>query len=89
MIGVISGFQTCVKNVNPDVITNHCMIHCEALAARILPESLKEVMQVVIKVVNFIKSTILSSAVQTRLFRNLCADMDADHVNLLYYTEVR
>ena len=85
MIGVISGFQTCVKNVNPDVITNHCMIHCEALAARILPESLKEVMQVVIKVVNFIKS----SAVQTRLFRNLCADMDADHVNLLYYTEVR
>ena len=61
------------------------MIHREALAARILSESLKEVMQVVIKVVNFIKS----SAVQTRLFRNLCADMDADHVNLLYYTEVR
>ena len=61
------------------------MIHREALAARILPESLKEVTQVVIKVVNFIKS----SAVQTRLFRNLCADMDADHVNLLYYIEVR
>ena len=39
----------------------------------------------VIKLVNFVKC----SAINTRLFRNLCLDMDATHIVLLYHTEVR
>ena len=30
-----------------------------------------------------------NSAVNTRLFRQLCKDMDADHTNLLFHTKVR
>ena len=35
--------------------------------------------------VNFIKS----SALNTRMFRLLCQEIDSDHENLLFYTEVR
>ena len=42
-------------------------------------------MSVVIKVVNYVKS----SALNTRLFNKLCKDMDADHTVLLYQTQVR
>ena len=40
---------------------------------------------VVIKVVNYVKS----SALNTRFFGKLCNDMDADHTALLYHTQVR
>ena len=39
----------------------------------------------VIKLVNTVKS----SALNTRLFRRFCKQMDADHYDLLYHTEVR
>ena len=39
----------------------------------------------VIKLLNTVKS----SALNTRLFRRFCEQMDADHYNLLYHTEVR
>ena len=35
--------------------------------------------------INFVKS----SALHTRLFRNICLDMDAVEKDLLYHTEVR
>ncbi|KAI6649935.1 protein ZBED8-like [Oopsacas minuta] len=85
MLGSHSGFQTRVRQFVPDVITNHCMIDREALAAKTLLASLNVILQEVFKIVNFVKS----SAVNTRLFRNLCLDMDAAHMNLLYHTEVR
>ena len=42
-------------------------------------------MSVVIKVVNYVKS----SALNTQLFSKLCKDMDADQSALLYHTQVR
>ena len=42
-------------------------------------------MSVVIKVVNYVKS----SALNTRLFSKLCKNMDADHTAILYHTQVR
>ena len=42
-------------------------------------------MSLVIKVVNYVKS----SALNIRLFRKLCKDMDPDHSALLYHTQVR
>ena len=63
----------------------HCMIHRQALAAKTLPESLQNVLDIVIKTVNFVKN----SALNTRLFRKLCSEMNAEHLNLLYYTRFR
>lgn len=85
MLGKQSGFNALLKRVAPNVTTIHCMLHREALAARTMPDSLKSVLSETIKIVNFIKS----SAVNTRLFRIFCREMDADHLNLLYHTQVR
>ena len=85
MLGCRSSFMKHVKESVPHVIGNHCMIHREALASKTLPDSLKCVFLVAIKMVNHIKS----SALNTRLFQNLCLNMNADHKTLLYHTEVR
>ncbi|KAI6650478.1 hypothetical protein LOD99_7530 [Oopsacas minuta] len=85
MLGCRSGFMKHKKESAPYVTGNHCMIHREALASKTLPDALKCVLQVSIKIVNYIKS----SALNTQIFRNLCLDMDATHITLLYHTEVR
>jgi hypothetical protein len=55
------------------------------LVAKTLPQTLNSVLSDVVAIVNFIKV----SALNTRLFRKLCQDSDADHDNLIYHTEVR
>ena len=61
------------------------MIHKAALVSKTIPKRLHEHMSVIIKVVNYVKS----SALNARLFSKLCKDMDADHIALLYQTQVR
>ena len=85
MVGVRSGFITKVKEINPSVVSTHCIIHRESLASRTLPDELRDVLNVAIKVVNFIKSGALNS----RLFKLLCKDMDSEHEALLFHTNVR
>ena len=85
MLGAKSGFQTLVKNKAPNVVTTHCFIHHEALALKTLPDGLNCAFNVVVKSVNFIKN----SALNTRLFRKLCEDLNSEHKQLLYYTKVR
>ena len=85
MLGARSGLQTLVRDRSPDAVSMHCMIHRQGLAAKTLPESLQNVLDIVIKTVNFVKN----SALNTRLFRKLCSEMNAEHLNLLYYTRVR
>ncbi|XP_066970168.1 protein FAM200A-like [Macrobrachium rosenbergii] len=67
------------------VTWNHCFIHSEALAAKGIPASLKNVLNEAVKLVNLIKGSSLSS----RLFEQLCCEMGADQSHLLYHTEVR
>lgn len=85
MLGTKSGFVALVKRKNPDVQGTHCMIHREALASKTMPNRLREHLTDIINVVNYVKN----SAVNTRLFRQLCKDMDADHTDLLFHTKVR
>lgn len=61
------------------------MIHRQALMVKYLEPTLEAVMHDVIKIVNFIKG----HALNTRLFRELCQDGEAEYTDLLYYTEVR
>ena len=61
------------------------MIHKAALVSKTIPKRLHEHMFVVIKVVNYVKS----SALNTRLFSKLCKDMIVVYTALLYRTQVR
>ncbi|XP_068214344.1 protein FAM200C-like [Palaemon carinicauda] len=85
MVGLRSGFITKVKEKNPSVISTHCIIHRESLASRTLPDEMRDVLNVAIKVVNFIKSGALNS----RLFKLLCKDMYSEHEALLFHTNIR
>ena len=61
------------------------MIHKAAPVSKTIPKRLHEDLSVVIKVVNYVKSSVLN----TQLFSKLCKDMDANHTALLYHTQVR
>ena len=82
MPGSRSGFITQVKQRNPKVVGTHCMIHREALASKALSARLRATLTDVIKVINYVKG----SALNTRLFRQLCAHYDSIHHDLLFYT---
>ncbi|XP_068215901.1 zinc finger BED domain-containing protein 5-like [Palaemon carinicauda] len=82
MLGSKSGFQSRVKKLAPQAKSIHCMIHRSALASKTLPASLQDVLESLIKIVNYIKT----KALNTRLFKELCKDMNADHEVLLFYT---
>ena len=49
--------------VAPDVTWVHCSIHREALAAKRMPDSLKDVLDTTLKMVNFVKASPLNSDV--------------------------
>ena len=85
MIGANCGLIFLAKQISPAIQGTHCMIHKAALVSKTISKRLHEHMSVVIKVVNYVKS----SALNTRLFSKLCKDIDADHTALLYHTQVR
>ena len=58
------------------------MLHKQALAAKNLQPELHETLNLVIKVVNFVKSSPLNE-------RKLCEDSEAEHDVLLFHIEVR
>ncbi|XP_067940530.1 zinc finger BED domain-containing protein 5-like [Watersipora subatra] len=84
MLGSSSGFQTRVKQLVPDVKGVHCMIHRQALAAKTFPKSFSAILNQVFRIVNYIKGVSLNS----RLFKELCENMEAEHQVLLYHTNV-
>ncbi|XP_073405931.1 SCAN domain-containing protein 3-like [Dendrobates tinctorius] len=85
MTGRFSGLTTRVKQVASECESTHCVIHREMLASRKMSPELNTVLQDVIKVINHIKAYALNS----RLFEQLCEEMDAEHKRLLLHTEVR
>ena len=76
---------THVQAVAHDATWVHCIIHREALAAKGMSDSLKDVLDTTVKMVNFVKARPLNS----RVFSALCNDMGSDHVTLLQHREVR
>ena len=65
--------------------STHCVIHREMLASRKTSPELNSVLNDVIKIINHIKAHALNS----RLFEQLCEEMDAEYKRLLLHTEVR
>ncbi|KAK7891337.1 hypothetical protein WMY93_023300 [Mugilogobius chulae] len=86
MTGKNSGVVKRIQDAaGEDITWNHCFIHRQALACKGMPCDLQNTMTEVIRVVNHIKS----SALNSRLFHELCVDMGAEHTHLLFHTQVR
>ena len=80
-----------IKNVSPEPVSHHCMILREALVLKKLKLGTKQhcdlaaVVADVIKIVNFVRKY----SKKRRMFSELCKDVDADTMKLLYHAEVR
>ncbi|XP_062998575.1 general transcription factor II-I repeat domain-containing protein 2-like [Elgaria multicarinata webbii] len=85
MVGCIDGFIAhCQKDETfPKFVSYHCIIHQEALCAKVL--QFKHVMDVVTKIINSIRAVSL----QHRLFKALLKDVDSECSDLILHTEVR
>uniref|UniRef100_A0A8C7ZJR2 Uncharacterized protein n=1 Tax=Oryzias sinensis TaxID=183150 RepID=A0A8C7ZJR2_9TELE len=85
MTGRHRGVIKQILDLAPEAKWTHCFLHRENLAAKKMSPEFHEVMDVTVKTINFIKS----NAVNSRCFAQLCEGMEADHVQLLYHSEVR
>ena len=83
MTGKHNGFVAKLKKVSPHVITIHCIIHRQHLAAKSLNNDMEEALKVAISAINFVKA----NALHDRLFQKLCEG--EDHQTLLLHIEVR
>ena len=75
MLGRKSGFQARMKAVSPSVTFVHCFLYRFALAAKLLPPDIKTGLNLVVKMVNYIKTSTLSS----RLFKVICEDVGSEY----------
>ena len=85
MTGHLTGLVSQIKEVAPECESTDCIIHREILATRKMLPNLKSILNDVVKIINYIKARALNS----RLFEQLCEEMDKKHKHLLLYTEIR
>ncbi|XP_066981037.1 protein FAM200C-like [Macrobrachium rosenbergii] len=85
MIGRYRGFSAYLKKAVPNVVCAHCVVHRQHLVAKNLAGRLREAPGHVIKAVNLIKK----SALQDRLFQQLCEKNNEELERLVLHTEVR
>lgn len=83
--GKNSGLMVKLKELMSHIEWIHCFLHRLALAAKKMPDNLKNVLSEAVKIVNYINSRPL----QCRLFSTLCEEMGSKNKSLLFYTEVR
>ena len=80
----LSGFTPQVKEVTSECESTHCVTHRKMQASRKMSPELN-ILKDVIKIINHIKVHALNS----RLFMQLCEEVDTEHTRLFLYTEVR
>lgn len=85
MTGKFKGFVAKVKQNFPNVGSTHCFIHREALMVKTFPTELKSVLNLVVNMVNFVKSR----ALKTRLLKEMCHEAGSKHDTLVLHTEIR
>ncbi len=84
IIGSVQGFVSRVKKKS-EIITTHCFLDREVLVLKTIGYYLKQVLDINVNMVNFIKQRPLKS----RMFARLCENIQKDHVTLLLHTEAR
>ncbi|CAL9707870.1 unnamed protein product [Knipowitschia caucasica] len=85
MVGKERGAVSRMKEDNSDLIAYHCLIHQTALCAT-LSEHLAEIMNTVMKLINFLRA---SSSLQHRLLREFLENVEANSNDLLLHNNVR
>uniref|UniRef100_A0A9J7Z8E8 DUF4371 domain-containing protein n=1 Tax=Cyprinus carpio carpio TaxID=630221 RepID=A0A9J7Z8E8_CYPCA len=85
MTGKHRGVVKQIQERAPEAKWTHCFLHRESLATKHMSPELHEVMNIAVKTVNYIKKNALNS----RCFAALCERLDADHLQLLYHSEIR
>ena len=85
MSGSRSGLRSPIQKRAPMAKWMHCMIYREAFVARELSPELGATVEIVTKLINFIKTRPLKS----KVFEKLCAEMNAEHRSLLFYCSSR
>ena len=85
MSGSCCRLRSLIEERAPMTRWTHCMIHREALVARELSPELGETVEVITKIINYIKTRPSKS----RVFQRLCADTNAEHRSLLFYCSCR
>ena len=85
MSGKHNGFQGLILECAPQAKWTHSMLHREALASQCFSVELNQVVEEIVKVINFLKT----SGVRSRIFGKLCADLDTPHKQLLFHATTR
>ena len=85
LTGLIKGVVSRIKKENPESSNSLCALHRHQLATKGMPPELSNVLDDVIKIVNFVKSRPLKA----RIFSVICKEIGSIHCNLLLRTSVR
>ena len=85
MTGIHNGVVKQILDKAENAKWTHCFLHRQNLASRQMSPELHEVLSIAVKTVNYIKK----NALHSRCFAALCDRLDSDHLQLLYYCEVR
>ncbi|KAK0154982.1 SCAN domain-containing protein 3 [Merluccius polli] len=85
MIGREKGAVARMKEDNPELISYHCIIHQSVLCSTLSDEH-AEVMNTMIKMINFLRA---SSSYQHRMLREFLREVDANADDLLLHNNVR
>ena len=86
MRGTQKGFITLLqKSLDRELLTFHCILHQEALCAQTFPPECKEVMDLVIQIVN----KIMAKGLNHRQFCSLLDEVDSAYSDLLLHNKVR
>ena len=85
MTGCLKDFVFITQKQNSNIIHVHCFIHREALVAKTLGTELNSILDMVEKIVNYIKMRPL----KRRLFMKLWVSVEAQHYTLTQHTQVQ
>lgn len=85
MTGRLKGFVSRLKQKFPSIGSTHCFIHREVLVTKTLPAELKDILDSVVKMVNYVKSR----ALKTRLLKQMCQEAGSRHDTLVLHTDIR
>ncbi|XP_071053685.1 general transcription factor II-I repeat domain-containing protein 2-like [Onthophagus taurus] len=85
MIGKEKGVVKKIRDKNPSLISYQCIIHQTALCGK-LSATLKEVMDSLVQLINFMRS---HSSLQHRKFKKFLSECDAVYSDLLQHNNVR
>lgn len=86
MKGSRKGLKTRMSAVaNDEFISTHCILHLEALASKKMSAELNQTLISAVKMINNIKM----SALNSRIFSLICAELESEHDKLLLHADVR